>query len=196
MDEAIDDIHHYWFGELQPNGLCAPEKQPLWFKKSRDTDRDIRLRFGPLVERAVRGELDHWAETDRGLVALVLLLDQFSRNIYRDTPDAFAGDERALALALAAIDSDRHLALPAIHRVFLYLPLEHCENLSSQDRCVVLFDELARESGEDKIAEFARYATAHQLVIARFGRFPHRNPILGRDSSKEELDYLATDGGF
>ena len=196
MDSAINDILSFWFGELDQRGLCDPGQHQLWFRKSDDTDRRCRTGFGDQVAMALAGELDQWAQSDRGLMALVLLLDQFTRNIYRDTPAAFAGDSRALALAVAAINSGRHTRLPAIHRVFLYLPLEHSENMRDQDRCVALLTGLADEVGIEQFQEFARYAEAHRQVIAQFGRFPHRNAILDRKSTETELAYLEKHGGF
>jgi len=196
MDSAINDILSFWFGELDERGLCDPGQHQLWFRKSDDTDRRCRTGFGDKVDMALTGELDQWAQSASGLVALVLLLDQFTRNIYRDTPAAFAGDSQALELAVAAIDSGRHTRLPAIHRVFLYLPLEHSENRGDQDRCVALLTGLADEVGIEQFQEFARYAEAHRQVIAQFGRFPHRNAILNRESTEAELAYLEKYGGF
>jgi uncharacterized protein (DUF924 family) len=196
MDSAINDILSFWFGELDQRGLCDPGQHQLWFRKSDDTDRRCRTGFGDQVAMALAGELDQWAQSDRGLMALVLLLDQFTRNIYRDTPAAFAGDSRALELAVAAINSGRHTRLPAIHGVFLYLPLEHSENMRDQDRCVALLTGLADEVGIEQFQEFARYAEAHRQVIAQFGRFPHRNAILDRKSTETELAYLEKHGGF
>jgi len=196
MHTDIEQIHRFWFGALDEQGFPATSRNKLWFQASDATDAEIRQRFGPLVTRALAGELDHWAAEDAGLVALLLALDQFTRNIYRGNPAAFAGDPAALALAQRAIAAGRHYALPSIHRVFLYLPLEHCENLAVQEECVRLFAELADTAGAERIEEFARFATAHRDVIARFGRFPHRNSILGRDSTAEELAYLEIHGGF
>ncbi len=196
MDPAIDDIHRFWFGELDDTGLCKPQQRQLWFRKSDDTDRLCRERFGGLVDQALAGGLEDWPDTDRGRVALVLLLDQFTRNIYRDTARAFAGDPRALALAQETIAAGHHQRLPAIHQVFLFMPLEHCEDLDAQGQCVALFEELAAVTGSDEIADFTRYARAHHEVIARFGRFPHRNELLGRESTDAERDYLKKHGGF
>ncbi|MEP1596170.1 MAG: DUF924 family protein, partial [Halieaceae bacterium] len=122
--------------------------------------------------------------------------DQITRNIGRDTPAAFAGDRGALTLASAAIDNGRHEKLPAIHRVFLYLPLEHSENIDDQDRCVALMQALAKEVDAPQFPGFADYAEQHRQVIAQFGRFPHRNVILGRESTAAELAYLQEHGGF
>lgn len=196
MDPAIDDIHDFWFGELDDAGMSSPQQRQLWFKKSGDTDRTCRDRFGALVADAVAGGMADWPDSDRGLVALVLLLDQFTRNIYRNTPRAFAGDARALALAQASIASGHHQRLPAIHQVFLFMPLEHCEDPEVQAECVALFEELAAVTGNSEIVDFTRYARAHREVIARFGRFPHRNALLGRESTDAEREYLQTHGGF
>jgi len=196
MKKEINAIHEFWFGPLDDAGFAAPQQNRLWFSASEETDATLRSRFGQLVARAMAGELYQWLATDKGLVALVLLLDQFTRNIYRGTRDSFAGDAAALELARPVLASRRHTVLPPIHQVFLFLPLEHCEDLQTQDECVELFSELASRSDDDRIKEFARYAAAHRDVIAQFGRFPHRNAILGRESSEEEIAYLEKHGGF
>jgi len=196
MSDPIADIHDFWFGELDERGLCIEDRQALWFGASEETDALCRARFGALLAQALAGQLHAWGQSGRGLIALVVLLDQFSRNIHRGTAQAFAGDAMALALAREAIDAGRHLHLPAIHRVFLYLPLEHCEDLGVQDQCVALFEELARQIDNPQFSGFRQYAHAHRDVIARFGRFPHRNAILGRTSSEAELAYLDRHGGF
>jgi uncharacterized protein (DUF924 family) len=197
VENDIADIHQFWFGQLDENGLAAPQQQRLWFSATAETDAELGERFGALVSRGLSGELESWAgDDDDGLVALILLLDQFTRNIYRGTPRAFAGDSIALELAGTALAADRQRAMPAIHRVFLYLPLEHSEDLALQEECVRLFTELAHDNSAVDAAGFTRYAIAHRDVIARFGRFPHRNAILGRTSTTEELDYLQQHGGF
>jgi uncharacterized protein (DUF924 family) len=196
MTEHIDNILAFWFGELDETGLCLEDRNPLWFTASDKTDATCRTQYGQLVQRALAGELDSWADTDDGLIALIILLDQFTRNSYRGTARAFAGDSQALALAQDTIASGRYQRLPAIYQVFLYMPLEHCEDTEVQEACVTLFEELHVITGNDEITGFTRYAVAHRDVIAQFGRFPHRNEILGRDSTLEELSYLATHGGF
>jgi uncharacterized protein (DUF924 family) len=196
MTKAIEAVHEFWFGPLNDAGLCSEAQNKLWFSKSDKTDRICRGRFSDSVEQAIAGELGHWADNDRGLIALVVLLDQLTRNLYRDTPQAFAGDSRALQLAQQAIASGRHLRLPAIHRVFLYLPLEHREDLAIQEQCLTLFELLRTSAGSKPIEGYQRYAIAHRDVIKAFGRFPHRNRILGRASSPQELKYLAEHGGF
>jgi uncharacterized protein (DUF924 family) len=196
MPHPVDEIHAYWFGPLDGQGLAGAEYQHLWFSASAATDAALRERFGQLVEDALAGKLASWAKDDRALVALVLLLDQFTRNIYRGTSRAFAGDPQALELASQAIATGRHLQLATIHRVFLYMPLEHSEELPLQQQCVQLFAQLQDEAGSEHVAGFARYARAHHDVIAQFGRFPHRNEILGRESTPQELAHLAQHGGF
>ena len=196
MDQTVEAIHAFWFGDLDKDGLCEPSQHDLWFRKSDDTDRLCREQFGDAVQQALAGELDHWRESEPGLVALLLLLDQFTRNIYRDTPAAFSGDRRARNLAVEAIDSGAEAGLPPIHRVFVYLPLEHSENAADQARCVTLFHALAEATGTQQFHDFARYADAHKEVIDRFGRFPHRNAILGRESTAAEQAYLEKHGGF
>jgi uncharacterized protein (DUF924 family) len=196
MDTAIRDIHKFWFGPLAADGFCQQAYHSLWFKKSDATDLICREQFGDNVLQALEGDLDHWADEPPGLIALILLLDQFTRNIFRGTARAFAGDQRALAAALVAIDSQQHLKLPAIHRVFLYMPLEHSEDMAMQEHCVSLFEALVDETGSADVKGFGRYASAHRDVIAEFDRFPHRNVILGRESTRQELEYLAKHGGF
>jgi uncharacterized protein (DUF924 family) len=196
MPDASTAILDFWFGELDAAGMPSPDRHALWFKSSAETDRRCRQLFGAQVAQAIAGELDHWIEDDRGLVALVLLLDQFTRNLFRGLPRAFSGDQRALAIARDSIANGRHQSLPAIHQVFLLLPLEHCEKLEIQEECVALFGALAATTGNHRIGDFRRYAIAHRDVIARFGRFPHRNAILGRQSTQAELAHLEKHGGF
>ncbi len=196
MKQDIATVLDFWFGPLTSAGVPEDDRHPLWFRKDPATDANIKTQFGPLVERALAGELNHWADSDDGLIALIILLDQFPRNLFRDTPRAFAGDPLALPLALSAIESGRHRQLPAIYRVFLYLPLEHSEDLAAQDQCVALFRALEADSSAIAKANFRQFAEAHRDVIARFGRFPHRNSIVGRESTTEELAHLESHGGF
>jgi uncharacterized protein (DUF924 family) len=192
----INEILTYWFGPLDSEGLSAPEQHGLWFKSSAATDKACGELFRSAVELAIAGKLDHWAKSDRGLIALILLLDQFPRNIYRGTPSSFSGDGKSLVVARQAIATNRHQDAPLIHRVFLYLPLEHSEDLAVQEQCVALFEELVSTTGLEQMTGFSRYAVAHRDVIAQFGRFPHRNAILGRQSTDAEIEHIATHGGF
>ena len=197
--ERIAAIHDFWFGPLDADGMPEQERHGLWFGASDTTDTEIGARFGTDVAAALEGRYDHWYDAGGGIVALALLLDQFTRNIYRGTPAAFSGDEAALALARRAVNDGIDRGLPTIHRVFLYIPFEHAENLSDQDEGIACFDRLLKDAPEgarDRLEGFRRYMVAHREVIAEFGRFPHRNPVLGRESSPEEQEHLKTRGGF
>ncbi|WP_116367201.1 DUF924 family protein [Parahaliea mediterranea] len=196
MTGDIDDVIDFWFGELTDAGMPKEDRHGLWFRKDADTDDYIRARYGALVEQALAGQLNAWAEHDRGLVALLLLLDQFPRNLYRNDARAYSGDPQALALAQAFIAAGHHQRLPAIYQVFVFLPLEHAENLDAQEECVALFEELEAVTGHPDFAGFRRYAQAHRDVIARFGRFPHRNAVLGRATTDDEAAHLKEHGGF
>ena len=170
----------------------APATRERWFDKDPDFDAEIRQRFEAAHGDALAGRLDGWQETADGALALAVLLDQFPRNMYRGTPRAFAADPKAREVAGAAIARGYDLAMAdQAHRMFFYLPLEHSEDAADQERCV----ELVRERCPD--TEFLQYAVAHKEVIDRFGRFPHRNAILGRPNTPEEEEYLKDpDAGF
>lgn len=190
-------ILEFWFGNTVDDTAAAQAQQKLWWSKNAVVDADIRTRFGTLVETAATGKLDDWAQDARGRLALILLFDQFPRNMYRDTPRAFAYDTRAGKLALAGIASGADRELRAIERVFFYLPLEHSESAELQERSVALFTALAAgvpEADRKTFAGYVDYAVRHRDVIHRFGRFPHRNHILGRDSTPEETAFLKQPG--
>jgi len=177
------DVLAFWFSE---------RVRPLWFEKNRAFDDEIRAQFGANVSAALVGDLDFWVRAADSSLALVLLLDQFPRNIYRGTLRAFAGDAKARAIAGTAIDRgfDRHTA--ADRRFFFYLPFEHSEDPADQARSVALFRRWADEHDECEHAqEQMKYVLRHQEIIERFGRFPHRNVILGRQSTPEETAFLA-----
>lgn len=164
---------------------AGPEK---WFAKDDAFDADIRRRFLAAVEAAARGELNDWEETPDGVYALLLLLDQFPRNLYRGSPQAFAADPLALAVAERAIARGFDQAFENPERRFIYMPLMHSEDLADQQRCVALC-----EAADDP--EGVKFAEIHRDIIRDFGRFPHRNPVLGRQSSAKERRFL-DDGGF
>ncbi|HTT11978.1 MAG TPA: DUF924 family protein [Burkholderiaceae bacterium] len=185
---APRDVLDFWFGPPDSPEYGAP--RDMWFRKSEATDATIRARFGGAVEAALAGERRGWANGPRDALALVLMLDQFTRNIFRDTPRAFAGDEQALQVASEVVDRGADRLLIPVERWFIYLPFEHAESLSVQDESLRLFGQLAAEGHQDALA----WAQKHHDVIARFGRFPHRNRILGRTSSAEELAFLAQPG--
>jgi uncharacterized protein (DUF924 family) len=187
MTEAAE-VLDFWFGDAD-----APREE--WFRKDAAFDAQIAERFGPLVERALAGELAGWqAEPDSGL-ALILLLDQFTRNIFRGSPRTFTGDPLALAAARALVASGGDRALPPLRRAFVYMPFEHAEDLAAQDEAVRLFTPLAGLS--PFLASMLDYAQRHRVIVARFGRFPHRNAVLGRASTPEETEFLKQPGsGF
>jgi len=192
-----DQVLGFWFGEQTDPAAISRDKSALWWGKSPETDRDIRQRFGVTLERAARGDLDAWTNTAAGTVALILVLDQFSRVIDRDKPGMFANDAKARALSLQLIESGRDLELPAMQRAFATMPLMHAEELALQDLGVERFRRLAADMPESERAPFQafhQFAIRHRDIVARFGRFPHRNATLGRTSSAEELEFLLTPG--
>ena len=196
-----DDVLNFWIGDEARSAEALKEKSQLWFRKSDATDEMLRARFGVTVEALADGLADEWAVQGRGSrLAAVIALDQFSRNIYRGTPQSFANDPLALKLALQAIETGEHLTAPVVEQVFLYLPLEHAEDKDLQNRCVELFARLyekAPEAFSEACADWLDYAHRHKKIIDLFGRFPHRNAILGRKSTPAELEFLTQSGsGF
>jgi len=185
---APDEVLDYWFGA--PGSPERGSTRALWFTKSAQTDAEVRERFAAAVEAALAGGLREWADTPRGALALIVLLDQFTRNIHRDTPRAFAGDAQALALArqLVAAGDDRRLT--PHERWFAYLPFEHSEALADQHESLRLFAALDAEAPLGAL----EWARKHYEVIERFGRYPHRNAILGRQSTAEEIEFLQQPG--
>jgi uncharacterized protein (DUF924 family) len=189
----IERVLSFW---LEPKPRTEAEvavRSRYWFYGGEEVDRDVRARFAPLVERARRGELDAWAESPRGALALIILLDQFSRNLYRGTPEAFSADDKALALARAGFDSGRFAAFDPIERMFAAMPFLHAEDLASQVRAVELAvrDTVGAEPVlKQLLVDCVDFGRKHLDVIARFGRFPHRNAALSRTSTPAEQEYL------
>ena len=169
------------------------DRNKLWFYANADTDTQIRQCFEPDLEKAASGQLAPWQHTPRARLALIVLLDQFSRNIYRGTPQAFAQDPAALTLALAGIDAQHDRTLGRCKRAFFYMPLEHSEDLAHQDRCVELYNKLLNSlpaASADKLRSFRDHTIGHRDIIAKFGRFTHRNKILGRPAATPENEFL------
>lgn len=173
----------FWFGD-------EPQARPQWFRKDPAFDAQIAERFGALIERTLGGA--RFGDSPAERLAALVVLDQFTRNVYRDTPRAFAGDAAALELALGLCANGDDLILPVWKRAFAYLPFEHAEDLALQDRAVAAFEALARE--QPQVDSMLDYAHRHREVIRRFGRFPHRNAILGRESTADELAFLEQPG--
>ncbi|MCM2459580.1 DUF924 family protein [Pseudomonas sp. LARHCG127] len=195
MAEPWQPLLDWWFGTAEKPDEIAADKGKLWFGKGHD--RQAQERFGDQVEQALAGGLTDWAQRPEGWLALVLLLDQLPRMIYRNTPEGFSGDLRAQALVAQGLAAGFDQQLKPIQRVFIYLVLEHCENLAVQNEAVSRFIELVREQPEAQRAVFEDnldYAERHQKIIARFGRFPHRNAVLGRESTAEEVEFLSRPG--
>jgi uncharacterized protein (DUF924 family) len=181
--QPIRDIIDFWFLPLGHPEHGKPRE--IWWRSNPDFDEEIRRRFGGLIRRAVAGELKHWPETAEGALALIILCDQFTRNIYRKSADAYCGDATALATARVAVARGFHLTVPRDARAFYFTPFHHSENLADQEMSCALFETVADANNN-------RYARGHRDIVARFGRFPHRNVVLGRISTAEELDYLKT----
>lgn len=195
-----DAILHFWLGEDFPSDAAIQAAVPRWFAKDAALDARIRERFGVMIDAALHGDFDDAIASADDRLAVLILLDQFPRNAFRDTPRAFAGDERALRLALDGLERGDDQQLHPVARLFCYLPLEHSEDLAMQDLSVALFQRLRDEAAANdrpRFDEWLAFAVTHRDLIARFGRFPHRNALLGRASSADELAYLAQPGaGF
>ncbi len=176
--EDSASVLRFWFEESTPQ---------QWFEKSDEYDRIIEDRFGDLHREAANGDHDGWTDSADGSLALILVLDQFSRNLFRDDPRAFAQDAKALSIAKKAIAEGQDREVPEDRRVFFYVPFEHSEDLADQEDSLPYFEALANP-------EYLRYAIAHRDIIARFGRFPHRNAVLGRESTADEIAFLKTPG--
>ena len=175
----------FWFG--RPDDPAYPKKREKWFKKDAAFDDEITTQFLPLYETAVSGGLDRWRAAAPDCLALILVLDQFPRNMFRDSARAFATDAMARAAAQHAVEQGFDKTVPPVHRAFFYLPFEHGEALDDQRRSVALFGDC---EPHDEYRNALDYALRHMVVIERFGRFPHRNEILGRASTPDEVDFL------
>ena len=198
MDEARQ-VRDFWFGKLPMTADTLNQRVSLWFPGDLSTEalraRDdlIRKHFGNLIERAGRGELASWADSPRRCLSLIILLDQFPRNIYRGTAKAFAYDGLALELTLAAIQTAADGALNIVERIFFYMPLQHCEVTDVQEESVAAYRRLLAEAPPEFRGVFAssvQSAEQHRSIIQRFGRFPHRNVVLGRQSTPDEEAWL------
>ncbi len=201
-DGAPDDarchaVLEFWFGAREEDADVIADGCALWFRGGADIDAAIQARFSGLREAAIDGQLDDWLVFPRGRLALVILVDQFSRNLFRADAQAFAHDVLARSWCAQGLASRVDRSLRPIERVFLYLPLEHSETLAHQERSVELFEVLNGDASGDTretFADYLDYARRHYTIIARFGRFPHRNAALGRSSTAEEIVFLEQPG--
>jgi uncharacterized protein (DUF924 family) len=185
----VDEILEFWFG--QPDEADYGKQRSFWFTKKPEFDQEVRTRFLTYYEQAVAGKLDHWKNSPRSCLALIVLLDQFPRNMFRGTAQAFASDPQALSAAQRAVANGYDQELLIVQRWFVYLPFEHSENLAHQRQSVKLFAALSDDPDNDAVLD---YAIRHYWVIDRFGRFPHRNKILGRATTPEEAEFLKQPG--
>lgn len=198
--ETPQSVNAFWFGAdagHADDAVVAERQAALWWRKSAETDSAIRRRFEDVITEAAMGALDPWAQTPAGRLALILLTDQFSRNIYRDTKAAFGHDPLALAWCKEGLVRGDDARLRPIERVFFYLPLEHSESRPDQERSVALYRALSASVPPTQRAAFdgfVDFAVRHRDIVERFGRFPHRNRVLGRPSSPEELAFLEGPG--
>ena len=185
MPPLVREILHFWFGPL-PHSPRAE-----WFRKDSSFDATIAQRFGAAIGAAIAGDYRDWCGDAHGALARILLLDQFTRNVFRGTARAFAGDGEALSTAVELVDRGLDRGLDRYERAFVYLPFEHSEDRQMQERSLALFTELARATGDRASLDWAE---KHAVIIRRFGRYPHRNAILGRVSTEEEIAFLAGPG--
>jgi uncharacterized protein (DUF924 family) len=197
--QSANDILDYWFGPPPFDAARLDERSNFWFGNGTPDevaaqDAEIREKLGPLLERAERGELDAWAGSPRRRLALILLFDQAPRNIFRGSAKAFSYDERAQALAAEGMQLAADQALQAHERLFFYMPLEHAESMEAQDACLAAMQRLAADATpalRDYFTSIVGYAKKHRAVIEKFGRFPHRNKVLGREDTPAEREWLA-----
>lgn len=192
------DVLAFWFGELS-DGFADDERRRSWFEADPARDAEIRGRFAPLLARAAAGDLESWRGETRSALALIIVCDQFSRQIHRGTAAAYATDPLALAVAGELVERGADLALELDERAFVYMPFEHAESRVDQHACVGLFSALrdATPSGKRHLTgAFLQHAHRHRDILLRFGRFPHRNAVLGRPSTTDELAFMASAADF
>ncbi len=189
MPSSVGGILDFWFGRENEPGYG--EFRNVWFQKDEDFDREVQTRFREDHERAANGDLDEWREEARSALALVILLDQFPRNIFRGDAQTHATDAKAQEVSEHAIERALDRELSAFQRMFLYMPFMHSESIEAQRRSVELFQRLRDEPGGPDVVS---YAIGHRDIVEQFGRFPHRNDILGRQTTPEEAEFLTQPG--
>jgi|TARA_B100001971_G_scaffold213936_1_gene248943 uncharacterized protein (DUF924 family) len=197
MTDGYEEILTFWLGETPDNHETVREKSSIWFAGNRNLDREIRTRFLARLIECMHGELADWQELPRGRLASIILLDQFSRNIHRGSAEAFSQDQLAQELVLRGLKDGDESSLGIVERCFYYLPLHHSERIERQSTVVELFAALLDETPAElrrTVKGFHRGAIEHRDVIERFGRFPHRNQVLRRESTPDEVEYLQAGG--
>ncbi|MFA9410364.1 MAG: DUF924 family protein [Deltaproteobacteria bacterium] len=197
MTDPIEDVLDFWFGELNELGCSSPEHRKRWWTKSDAFDEAIKSHFLHEYEAVVAGERETWRNTARGTLSYIIVLDQFSRNMFRGTPEMFTADELAREACREGLDAGLGAELEFDERVFFYLPLEHSESMEDHERCLEIFHDLLSSAPEPLEADAKNYldfAKAHKAIVERFGRYPHRNATLGRASTPEEIEFLEEPG--
>ena len=197
MKETPESIISFWFGPEQDSQKISDQKSPLWWSKNDQIDMEIANRFKQLTSDISRNEYPQWQRTPLGLLASIICLDQFPRNIYRGEATAFSFDRQALAMANSMVSKQWDQQLPHVYSVFSYLPFEHSEALADQEKSLSLYAALRDKVSDDEremFEGFFQFAVKHYEIVERFGRFPHRNDILGRASTKEEQEFLSQPG--
>jgi len=195
MTNRIEDILEFWFGSFPTPYTADVSKADMWFKNGSVYDGEIFIKFGVDYDKAINGELNHWIDSYRGRLALTILLDQFSRHIHRGTAQSFARDEKAQILCIDGMAAGDDAKMHPIERSFFYLPLEHAENLEKQSLSIRAYEQLVQDVPEQYRKTFEvtlSFAKSHHYVIEKFGRFPELNEILGRESTAEELEFVAS----
>lgn len=197
QDKQPEDVLRFWFGELDAQGMASEAISRRWWTRDDAFDLRVRGEFGETFQAAMDGRHEAWRDEPRSLLAYVIVLDQFSRNMFRNDPRAFSADPRALEAARVGVDAGLDRMLVGVARMFLYMPFEHSEDLRMQDRSVALFTAFRDESTgplREQLDYFRTFAIRHRDVVARWGRFPHRNAVLGRTTSEEEREFLSQPG--
>jgi len=192
----IDEILSFWFKEQELSAPQIDRRMDIWFGENPDFDDEVEAKFSDDVAGASTGKLDHWAEDPRGRLALIILIDQFRRNIYRNTEKAFSRDRLALKLCVEGAMEKKDKSLTPIQKVFFYMPLQHTESRKVQTKSAELYSRLAESVSptyRETFLTVAQFAELHKDIIDQFGRFPHRNALLGRENTPEEDKYLAGD---
>ncbi len=193
MTNRIEGILDFWFGAFPSPYAADVSKTDMWFKNGAAYDSEIFIKFGVDYDKAINGELDHWSDSHRGRLALIILLDQFSRHIHRDSAEAFSQDLKAQALCVDGMGMGDDMKAHSIERSFFYLPLEHAEDIEKQNLSIRAYSRLVEDVPEEYQKPFKMnltFAQQHHFVIEKFGRFPELNEMLGRKSSAEEIEFM------
>jgi uncharacterized protein (DUF924 family) len=193
MNVTIEKILEFWFGTFPDAYSSDPASVEMWFENGSQYDQEIFIKFGETYERASSGEMDQWMDMPRGKLALIILLDQFSRHIHRNQAESFSQDLKAQEICIDGISAGDDFKLHPVERSFFYLPLEHAEDIERQELSVQAFAQLVQDVPEPHQQQFKSsldYAVRHHYVIEQFGRFPELNEILGRESTGEELEFI------